>query len=92
VQILPWQDRHVIPPVPQAPLLVPATQFAPEQQPPGHETLSQTQLPARQRLPAAQAGELPHWQLPRLEHPSAVKPSQATQVPPPLPQVAAARG
>jgi len=81
----------VTPPVPHEELLVPATQFAPAQQPPGQETLSQTQLPARHRLPAAQAGPLPHWQLPMVEQPSAVRLSHAMQVPPPSPQVASAR-
>jgi hypothetical protein len=91
VQGLPWHERHVTPPVPQEALLVPAMQFVPEQQPPGHDTLSQTQLPPRHRLPAAQAGVLPHWQLPMAEHPSAVKVSQAMHDPPPSPQVATAR-
>jgi hypothetical protein len=85
-------ERQAMPPVPQAALLVPATHIVPEQQPPGHDTLSQTQLPPTQRLPAPQAGVLPHWQLPMAEHPSAVKLSQATQVPPASPQVATARG
>ena len=91
MHVLPWHGLHATPPVPQAPLLVPATQFVPEQQPPGQETASQTQLPAKQRFPAAQAGALPHSQPPCVEQPSAVKPSQAMQVPPPAPQVASAR-
>ena len=64
MQVLPWHGRQVTPPVPQDALLVPGRQLVPEQQPPGHERLSQTQLPDWQRLPAPQASPLPHWQAP----------------------------
>jgi len=59
-QLLPMHDLQVVPPVPHAELLVPATQLFPMQQPLGQETLSQTQLPPTQCLPVAQAGVLPH--------------------------------
>jgi hypothetical protein len=46
------------------------------------------QLPPTQRLPAPHAGASPHWQTPLVEQPSAARGSQATHVPPPVPQVA----
>jgi hypothetical protein len=60
----------------------------PWQQPAGHDIGSQMQLPATQRRPVSHAGAVPHWQVPVAEQPSAVAGSHATQVPPPLPQVA----
>jgi hypothetical protein len=68
------------------------------QQPPAHETPSQEQVldahlhtPLTQWRPAAQAAPAPQIHAPAGEQPSAVAASQATQVPPPVPQVAADR-
>ena len=47
----PPQVVHAAPPEPHLPLLVPARQITPSQQPFGHETASQTQAPPAQRLP-----------------------------------------
>jgi hypothetical protein len=69
-------------------LLVPGRHPEGEQQPFGQETLSHVQAPATQRRPALHAMLLPHWQLPRFEQLSAVRLSHATQVPPPVPQLA----
>jgi hypothetical protein len=88
VQVFAPQGLQAVPPVPQAELLVPARQPEGEQQPFGQETLSHAQAPATQRRPAVHAMPLPHWQFPRLEQPSAVRLLHATQVPPPVPQLA----
>ena len=67
-------------------VLVPGAQLLPEQQPRGHETLSHVQVPFTQCRPGAQAGALPHVQVPIVEQLSAVIGSQLMQVPPPVPQ------
>jgi hypothetical protein len=78
------QLAQATPPVPQAVLLVPATQVVPLQQPVGQLVLSQTHLPLTQRCPAAQGDPAPHVHLPPVQV-SAVVP-QLTQVPPLAPQ------
>jgi hypothetical protein len=81
-----WQ---AMPPVPQAAAVLPGMHVVPEQQPAGHDTASQMQAPPKQRRPAPQAAPAPHWQVPAAEQLSAVDGSQATQLLPPEPQVAA---
>jgi len=61
-------------------------QVAPAQQPLGHATTSQTQLPETQCRPELQAGLLPHWQSPADEQLSALVVSQTAHPSPPLPQ------
>jgi hypothetical protein len=80
------------PPVPHLPLVVPARQLRPSQQPVGHETASQTQAPPAQRLPSGQASVAPQAQTPAAEQASARVGSQATQVPPSVPHAASAPG
>jgi hypothetical protein len=75
---------HAPPAVPQLATEA-AWQALPEQQPPAHETPSQTQLPCTQCSPGAQAAPAPHTQLPAAEQPSARVPSQTPHAPPPLP-------
>lgn len=59
----------------------------PEQQPPGHETASQLQIPARQRWPAAHGAFVPHRHAPA-EQRSAVVTSHAAHAPPLTPHAA----
>jgi hypothetical protein len=66
-------------------------QVAPVQQPPGQDTSSHTQAPARQRWPAAQAELPPHWQVPPGEQPSAWAGSQAWHTAPLVPHAESAR-
>jgi hypothetical protein len=78
------QLAQATPPVPQAVLLVPATQVVPLQQPVGQFVLSQTQTPFTQCWPAAQGEPVePQTHAPLVQL-SAVIP-QATQVRPLLP-------
>jgi len=78
-----WQEP---PPLPHAAFAVPLVQVMPEQQPFGQLVPSQTQAPARQRCPLAQAVPVPQAHTPLDEQRSAVMP-QAAHVPPLLPQV-----
>lgn len=82
---------HAEPAVPQVDS-VRATHALPMQQPFGHDTSSQTHVPAAQCWPGAQTAPPPHWQAPAVEQVSARTPSQATQAAPFGPQVAAERG
>jgi len=50
----------------------------PAQQPPGHETASQTQAPETHRCPAPQAAPDPHWHAPPT-HESAPEPQKLPQ-------------
>jgi hypothetical protein len=83
----PWplQVRQAAPPEPHLPLVVPARQLRPSQQPFGHETASQTQAPPTQRLPIRQASVAPQAQTPPAEQASARIGSQVTHVPPMVP-------
>jgi len=58
----------------------------PEQQPFGHETASQMQLPPTQRLPVPHAGWVPQLQVPAAEQLSARAMSHDTQAAPFVPQ------
>jgi hypothetical protein len=60
----------------------------PWQQPLGHDVASQVHRPETQRWPPAHAGPVPHAQVPFAPQWSALVGSQATQVPPPMLQVA----
>ena len=82
----PPQSSQVEPPLPQNASSSPARQVVPSQQP-AHESPSQTQAPPSQRWPVAQAGPLPHAQLPPAPQPSEVSASQVVQLPPGSPQV-----
>jgi len=80
---------HSCPPVPHWAFLVPGRHVLPWlQQPFGQEAASQTQVPFRQRWPLEQAAVAPQVQAPAAEQASAIIGSQATQVPPALPQAA----
>lgn len=82
---------HAAPPVPQALGEVPAKHVLPWQQP-AHEVVSQTQVPATQRWPVAQAVPPPHEHAPADEQPSPRPLSvQSTQAAPLEPHVVAER-
>lgn len=84
VQALPEvpQLAQVAPLVPQA-LALGVTQTPALQQPLGHEVASHTQVPPRQRWPAAQAAEPPQWQAPpwQLSAPAPHAPHAAPEPP-----------
>lgn len=78
---------------PGAPQLASDTgrQTFPSQHPEGHEIGSHTQTPLEHRCPGPQEGPSPQLQVPLAPHPSATIESHATQVAPPIPQVAMLR-
>lgn len=80
------QTSQVTPSIPHAPTEE-GLQTPLLQQPSGQLMPSQTQAPARHSWCSAQAGSVPHWQLPSAEQLSARLTSQLTQVPPLTPQV-----
>jgi hypothetical protein len=82
----PGQLWHAEPPLPHAPVLLPAWQV-PElsQHPVGHEVPSQTQAPLRHRCPDGQAGLDPHLHWPPA-HMSEVSAAHVMHAPPPEPQ------
>jgi hypothetical protein len=82
------QAAHSAPPEPQRVTVAGVVQAVPSQQPPGHELPSHTQAPFTHSCPAAQAGPVPHWQRPVIEHPSAVVPLHSLHAPPPVPHAA----
>ena len=61
------------------------------QQPVGHDVASHTHAPMSQRWPAEHAAIEPHWHVPAEEQLLETVASQATQVPPPVPQVVTSR-
>jgi hypothetical protein len=67
----PGHVAHALPPLPQAPVVVPGSQRLPTQQPDPQETRSQTHDPLRHRCPAVHAAPVPHWQAPAAEQLSA---------------------
>jgi two-component system phosphate regulon sensor histidine kinase PhoR len=77
---------HTLQPPPAKPQLpMPIVRHTPEeQQPPGQDCASHTQLPPAQRWPVGQAGPPPQAQLPAA-HPSATMGSQATHAAAPAP-------
>ncbi len=75
-----------VPPEPQYMLVLPVSQVAPWQQPPGQDVPSQTHAPFTQRCPEEQAGPVPHMQLPLLAQVSVAGP-QVLQDPPAVPHV-----
>ena len=77
---------HEVPFVPQAPVPVAVTHFAPSQHPDGHDTPSQTQFPLTQCWFAAHAGPVPHEQVPVFEQLSVRIGSHIMQPDPPKPQ------
>jgi hypothetical protein len=86
----PGQVPHSLPPLPQAPPVLPGWQRLAEQQPVGHDVPSQTQTLLRQRWPDAHAAPLPHLHSPADVHESAVTP-HAAQVAPGVPQAESER-
>jgi hypothetical protein len=83
------QGAHVAPPMPHEVDDSPANGShvpaePPLQQPLGHDVASQTHTPPLQRLPAAQAGPVPHVHCP-LVHALVVTGSHAAHVPPAAP-------
>jgi len=63
LQMRPPQSSHMAPPAPQPCGSLPGSQLVPLQQP-LHDWLSQTHMPPEQRWPVAQAGPIPHVQVP----------------------------
>lgn len=88
----PGQLSHMLPPLPQAPLVLPGWHALPEQQPVAHEVPSQTHAPLRQRCPTTQAPPPPHVHLPAAEQASALPGVQAAQLAPAVAQAASAKG
>ena len=84
------QVVQALPPPPHELTLSPVKHAPAEQQPVGHDVLSQTQVLATQRCPGAQLAPVPHRQTPVAEQLSD-RASQATQLAPALPQVATER-
>ena len=80
------QVVHALPPPPHEVTLSPVRHTPAEQQPLGHDVLSQTQVLAAQRCPGAQPAPVPQRQSPVAEQLSE-RASQATQLDPALPQV-----
>jgi hypothetical protein len=80
------------PPEPHLPLVVPAMQLRPSQQPFGHDTASQTHAPPTQRLPIMQAPVAPQAQTPVAEQASARIGAHVTHVPPMVPHAASPAG
>jgi hypothetical protein len=66
----PGQLAHALPPLPQAPSLLPGWHVLLAQHPFGHETPSQTHAPLRHRCPAEHAAPAPHLHWPPLVHES----------------------
>jgi hypothetical protein len=81
---------HVLPPAPQA-VIDGTVHVCPEQQPPGHDVASHTQLPPEQRCPVPHAGPPLHVHWPVAEQPSPLEPHDV-HAPPPVPQLAATCG
>jgi hypothetical protein len=90
VQMRPAQFWHRPPPLPQIVSLVPARQVVPEQQPLGQDVRSQTHAPVTQCCPVPHGAPRPHAQVPVVEQRSTLVAAQATQAPPPMPQLAMA--
>jgi hypothetical protein len=99
LQPLQWPSVHVCPagqawqtppPAPHDATVDPGRHAPCEQQPPGHDVPSQTQVLATQRWPAAQVSPLPQRQLP-VDEQLSDRASHVTQVDPALPQALAAR-
>jgi hypothetical protein len=80
------QSTHRLPPLPQTVGTLPVLQLVPVQQPP-HDVVLQTQLPPEHCWPTAHGLLPPHLQLPLVQLSARVE-LQATQVAPPVPQVA----
>jgi hypothetical protein len=85
-----WPAGHMVqalPPPPHELALSPARHAPAEQQPVGHDVLSQMQVLATQRCPGAQVAPVPQRQTPVAEQLSE-RASQATQLAPAVPQLA----
>ena len=81
----PGQLWHAVPPLPQAPMLLPGSQSAPAQHPVGQDTPSQTHVPFRQRCPVEQAAPVPQVHAPAVQL-SVRSGSHAVHVEPATPQ------
>ncbi len=79
---------HCAPPEPQSAAVTDVVQTVPSQHPPGHELSSHTQALFTHSWPAVQAGPLPHWHRPVVEHPSAVVLLHSLHDSPPVPHAA----
>jgi len=91
VQVWPaGQVVQALPPPPHELALSPERHAPAEQQPLGHDVLSQTQVLATQRCPGAQVAPVPHRQTPVAEQLSE-RASHATQLAPAVPQAATDR-
>jgi hypothetical protein len=83
------QLSHMLPPLPQAPPVLPAWQVLLRQQPVPHETPSHVHCPLRHRCPAPQALPVPHMHTPADEQLSAdpgVHAAHAVPCPPHAPR------
>lgn len=79
--------KHVVPPVPHLSWLGEALQLPvepPSQQPPEHDTESQTQAWLTQRFPALQAAPVPQLQAPAVQRSATVE-LHGVHEPPPVP-------
>lgn len=88
----PGQLAHALPPLPQAPAVLPARHMLPLQQPVPQETPSHTQDPLRQRWPELHAPPVPQTHAPAAEQLSAAPAGQAAQAAPAAPQEVSERG
>jgi hypothetical protein len=82
---------HWLPPLPQAPSVLPVWQRPLAQHPVGQVVPSQTQAPLRQRWPATHAPFVPHMQTPAMEHESASSAGHAAHIVPGVAQAASER-
>jgi hypothetical protein len=83
----PGQLAHALPPLPQAPPVLPGWHVLPEQHPVAHDVPSHTQEPLRQRWPTTHAAPVPHMHAPLAEHESAAATVQIPHFMPGAPQL-----